>query len=163
MTSSAGTSGLILLASPPRSAIASRMAARSTTAGTPVKSCMTTRAGVKAISSLGSALASQRASFSTSAACTEPLPSVRSRFSSSTLRLNGKRDQRSVDEPDAEVAFDARDLERLAQGIRPPPHLVRAPLEVLPHPRRHEAPGTPLHHVIHLGEGKRCGDEIIVD
>ena len=69
MTSSAGTSGLIFAASPPRSAIASRMAARSTTAGTPVKSCMTTRAGVKAISSLGSALASQRASFSTSAAC----------------------------------------------------------------------------------------------
>ena len=91
MTSSAGTSGLILLASPPRSAIASRMAARSTTAGTPVKSCMTTRAGVKAISSLGSALASQRASFSMSSAWTEPLPSVRSRFSSSTLRLKGSR------------------------------------------------------------------------
>ena len=52
---------------------------------------MTTRAGVKAISSLGSALASQRASFSTSAAWTEPLPSVRSRFSSSTLRLKGSR------------------------------------------------------------------------
>ncbi len=33
MTSSAGTSGLILFASPPRSAIASRIAARSTTAG----------------------------------------------------------------------------------------------------------------------------------
>ena len=91
MTSSAGTSGLILLGSPPRSAMASRMAARSTTAGTPVKSCMTTRAGVKAISSLGSAFASQRASFSMSAAWTEPLPSVRSRFSSSTLRLNGSR------------------------------------------------------------------------
>ena len=53
MTSSAGTSGLILLGSPPRSAIASRIAARSTTPGTPVKSCITTRAGVKAISSDG--------------------------------------------------------------------------------------------------------------
>ena len=80
-----------LRASPPRSAIASRIAARSTTAGTPVKSCRITRAGVKAISSLGSALASQRASFSTSSAVTEPLPSVRSRFSSSTLRLKGSR------------------------------------------------------------------------
>ena len=57
MTSSAGTSGLIFAGSPPRSAIASRMAARSTTAGTPVKSCMTTRAGVKAISLLGLGLA----------------------------------------------------------------------------------------------------------
>ncbi len=56
ITSSAGTSGLILFASPPRSAIASRMAARSTTAGTPVKSCITTRAGVKAISISGSAV-----------------------------------------------------------------------------------------------------------
>ena len=55
ITSSAGTSGLILAGSPPRSAIASRMAARSTTAGTPVKSCITTRAGVNAISFVGSA------------------------------------------------------------------------------------------------------------
>ena len=59
MTSSAGTSGLIFDGSPPRSAIASRIAARSTIAGTPVKSCITTRAGVKAISLLGSALWSQ--------------------------------------------------------------------------------------------------------
>ena len=68
MTSSAGTSGSIFAGSPPRSAIASRIAARSTTAGTPVKSCITTRAGVKAISSLGSALASHVASASMSAA-----------------------------------------------------------------------------------------------
>ena len=91
MTSSAGTSGSILAGSPPRSAIASRIAARSTTAGTPVKSCMTTRAGVKAISLLGSALASHVASASMSAASTAPLPSVRSRFSSRILRLNGSR------------------------------------------------------------------------
>ena len=50
MTSSAGTSGLIFAGSPPIAAIASRIAARSTTAGTPVKSCSTTRAGVNAIS-----------------------------------------------------------------------------------------------------------------
>ena len=41
-----GDSGLIRAASPPSSSIASRMAARSTIAGTPVKSCISTRAGV---------------------------------------------------------------------------------------------------------------------
>ena len=50
MTSSAGASGLISSALPPRRVIASRIAARSTIAGTPVKSCMITRAGVKEIS-----------------------------------------------------------------------------------------------------------------
>src|SRR5690348_10051093 len=44
MTSSAGTSGLILAGSPPRSRMASRRAARSTTAGTPVRSYRMTRA-----------------------------------------------------------------------------------------------------------------------
>ena len=50
MTSSAGASGLIWAGSPPRSRTASRMVARSTTQGTPVKSCMITRAGVNWIS-----------------------------------------------------------------------------------------------------------------
>ena len=50
MTRSTGTSGLIFLASPPSVPMASRMAARSTTAGTPVKSCISTRAGRKLIS-----------------------------------------------------------------------------------------------------------------
>ena len=50
MTSSTGTSGLTWEALPPSRASASRMAARSTTPGTPVKSCMSTRSGVKAIS-----------------------------------------------------------------------------------------------------------------
>ena len=45
ITRSAGTSGLICAGSPPISAIASRMAARSTTTGTPVKSWSRTRAG----------------------------------------------------------------------------------------------------------------------
>ena len=113
MTSSAGTSGLIFAGSPPSSAIASRIAARSTTAGTPVKSCMSTRAGVKAISWLGSALASQRASASMSAAVTEPLPSVRSRFSSRTFSENGSRatSKRVLERVEAE------DLE--ASGRRP--------------------------------------------
>jgi hypothetical protein len=91
MTSSAGTSGLIFAGSPPLSAMASRMAARSTTAGTPVKSCITTRAGVKAISSDGSALASQRASASMSSLLTETPSSLRSRFSSSTFSEKGRR------------------------------------------------------------------------
>jgi len=47
MTSSAGASGLTFSGLPPRRAMASRIAARSTTQGTPVKSCMMTRAGVK--------------------------------------------------------------------------------------------------------------------
>ena len=59
MTSSAGTSGLILPASPPSARIASRMAARSTTAGTPVRSCISTRAGLNWISVSGSAVGSQ--------------------------------------------------------------------------------------------------------
>ena len=46
MTSSAGCSGLIFSGSPPSCFIASRIAARSTIAGTPVKSCISTRAGM---------------------------------------------------------------------------------------------------------------------
>ena len=45
MTRWHGTSGLIFCASPPSAVIASRIAARSTTQGTPVKSCISTRAG----------------------------------------------------------------------------------------------------------------------
>ena len=59
MTSSAGMSGLIFFGSPPRARIASRIAARSTTAGTPVRSCRITRAGVNWISVSGSAFGSQ--------------------------------------------------------------------------------------------------------
>ena len=91
MTSSTGTSGLIAAGSPPISAIASRSAARSTTHGTPVKSCRITRAGVKAISFDGSALASHVASASMSSA-RMPIPSsLRSRFSRSTFSENGRR------------------------------------------------------------------------
>ena len=43
MTRSTGISGLIFLGSPPGRRIAARMAARSTTHGTPVKSCNKTR------------------------------------------------------------------------------------------------------------------------
>ena len=61
MTRCTGTSGLIFCGSPPSSAMASRIAARSTTAGTPVKSCISTRAGRYWISRL------MRRSFSQSA------------------------------------------------------------------------------------------------
>ena len=91
MTSSAGANGLILSGSPPRSAIASRMVARSTTQGTPVKSCMITRAGVNWISVSGSAFGSQFASDRIASAVTFAPSSVRSRFSSSTFSENGSR------------------------------------------------------------------------
>ena len=71
MTRSTWTSGLIAAGSPPSSSIASRIAARSTTAGTPVKSCISTRAGWNGISIDGSAFASQLAIASTSSAATE--------------------------------------------------------------------------------------------
>ena len=91
ITSSAGTSGLILAGSPPIARIASRIAARSTTAGTPVKSCMSTRAGVNEISVLGSAAASHLASASMSCARIDSPSSLRSRFSSRTFSENGSR------------------------------------------------------------------------
>ena len=62
--------------------MASRMAARSTIAGTPVKSCISTRAGIKAISREGSALGSQLARKRMSSAVTEWPSSWRRRFSS---------------------------------------------------------------------------------
>ena len=52
-----GINGLMLLAEPPSLTTASRIAAKSTMQGTPVKSCSTTRAGMKAISVAGSSVA----------------------------------------------------------------------------------------------------------
>ena len=91
ITSSAGASGLIFAASPPRSTMASRMVARSTTQGTPVKSCITTRAGVNWISWLGMASGSHPASARMWSAVMLAPSSVRRRFSRSTLRLKGSR------------------------------------------------------------------------
>jgi hypothetical protein len=50
MTKSTGQSGLIFWGSPPSLFMASLMAAKSTTAGTPVKSYKMTRAGLNGIS-----------------------------------------------------------------------------------------------------------------
>lgn len=56
----------MLLGSFPRRAIASLIAAKSTTAGTPVKSCNTTRAGLKGISTSYKEVVFQLRIFSTS-------------------------------------------------------------------------------------------------
>ena len=69
--------------------MASRMVARSTMQGTPVKSCMITRAGVNWISWSGSAFGSQSAIARMWSAVMSAPSSVRSRFSSSTFRLKG--------------------------------------------------------------------------
>ena len=91
MTISAGESGLIFCGSPPISAMASRIVARSTMQGTPVKSCITTRAGVNWISWSGSAFGSQLTIARMWSAVMSAPSSVRSRFSRSTLRLKGSR------------------------------------------------------------------------
>ena len=91
MISSAGRSGLTRAGSPPSAVIASRIAARSTRHGTPVKSCSSTRAGVKAISADGSAAGSHPASAWICAAVTRWPSSLRSRFSSRIFSENGSR------------------------------------------------------------------------
>ena len=111
MTSSAGFSGLILFGSPPSSVIASRMVARSTTAGTPVKSCMMTRAGVNWISTLGWAFASQPTRARTSSAVTLAPSSVRSRFSSRIFRLYGQPGDLAGRADPVDLVGGAADLE----------------------------------------------------
>src|SRR3954471_14767561 len=91
MTSSTGCSGFTLLGSPPNRAMPSRIAARSTTHGTPVKSCSSTRAGANEISFWVVLFTSQRASASMSAFFTKRPSSWRSRFSRRILRENGRR------------------------------------------------------------------------
>ena len=82
MTSSTGCSGLTRDGSPPSLTTPSRIAARSTTAGTPVKSCSSTRAGMNAISRSAPLLTSHAASVATSSVLTKASSSRRSRFSS---------------------------------------------------------------------------------
>src|SRR5450759_820912 len=89
MTRSTGCSGLISRASPPRRARASRIAARSTTAGTPVKSWSSTRAVRNAISFSTFPFMFQVARARTSSGLTNLPSSFLSRFSRRTLRLNG--------------------------------------------------------------------------
>src|SRR4029078_4078779 len=84
--------GLIRLGSPARALIASRIAARSTTQGTPVKSCITTRAGRYWISRLIWRSFSQSTIACRSSRVTVTPSSKRSRFSSSTFIENGRRE-----------------------------------------------------------------------
>ena len=69
--------------------MAPRMAARSTTAGTPVKSCRITRAGMKGSSTSSGAGAFQPDSRFTSSSPTSSSSTLRSTDSSSTLMENG--------------------------------------------------------------------------
>ena len=69
------------------SAATLRIAARSASSGTPVKSCSTTRATTKGISSLRGAFGCQLASFSTCSAATF-LPSQLRSTLSSTMRID---------------------------------------------------------------------------
>ena len=87
----------------PISSIASRIAARSTTAGTPVKSCISTRAGWNGISTLGSAVASQVAIASTSAA----------------VDRGAVLEPQDVLEQDLERVGQPSDVEALLQGVEP--------------------------------------------
>ena len=72
--------------------MASRMAARSTTAGTPVKSCISTRAGRNGTSRSEVLFFSHVAKAWMSSLVTVLPSSNRSRFSSRTLSENGNRE-----------------------------------------------------------------------
>ena len=61
MTRSTGTSGFTFCGEPPSRVMPSRIAARSTTAGTPVKSCIRMRAGLNGTSLSECAAVSQPA------------------------------------------------------------------------------------------------------
>ena len=103
MTRSAGTSGLTSAGSPPRSAIASRMTARSTTAGTPVKSWSRTRAGMNGISASAAAPGRQARSVSTSSARTTAAAGV----------------AEQVLEQDLDRHRQRREIDPVADGVEP--------------------------------------------
>ena len=84
--------GLIALGSPPRSARASRITARSTIAGTPVKSCITTREGLNGISRCRASGEFQRPRAFRSSSVTANPSIWRSTASSSTLMQKGIRE-----------------------------------------------------------------------
>src|SRR5512143_3400259 len=101
-TMSTGTSGSILFGSRPSFCAAERIAARSANSGTPVKSCRITRATVKGISSVRSALGFQPASCLTCSGVTLT-PSQFLSTDSSTMRIEtGSRD---TDVPSAASSF----------------------------------------------------------
>src|SRR5436190_778976 len=92
MTSSTGWSGFTFRGSPPSRTTPSRIAARSTTAGTPVKSWSSTRPGMKAISFWAFDVRSHPARVWMSSRSTNRPSSRRSRFSRRILSEYGSRD-----------------------------------------------------------------------
>ena len=90
MTRSEWTTGLILRGSPPSLATASRMAARSTTTGTPVKSCSATRPGMYGNSVAGDFSCVQDATSATSSSDAGPRCALRRAFSSRMRIENGR-------------------------------------------------------------------------
>jgi hypothetical protein len=81
--------GLMIEGSPPASFTASRIAARSTTHGTPVKSCRTTRAGMKGNSRSGRFSGRQEATSLTWSAVARPPSDCRNAFSRRMRMVNG--------------------------------------------------------------------------
>ncbi len=91
ITRSTGISGFTLSGAPPSLMMLSRIAARSTTAGTPVKSCSRMRLGRNGTSLVLLPVFTHSAIAFASATVVAPPSSNRSTFSSSTLRLTGRR------------------------------------------------------------------------
>src|ERR1017187_166551 len=114
ITRSTGWSGLIFDALPPSFASASRMAARSTTHGTPVKSCSSTRAVRNAISLSTRSRTFQVAIASTSAAFTNAPSSFRRRFSRRIFRENGSV---ATELPGTASSASRRDLGRHREHV----------------------------------------------
>ena len=142
ITSSDGSSGSTFAGSPPSSAIASRIAARSTIAGTPVKSCSRTRDGSKASSPVGSCSGTQRATASTPHA----LP-LRRAFSSRTRSEYGNRST-SAATSSGKISYSVSPTEsRRLSLIAPTVALRRWPAPVLT-PRLPRTSSTPARGVL---------------
>ena len=127
ITRSAGASGLIFSGLPPIAASASRIVARSTTAGTPVKSCRRTRAGRKAISRSVGFLTSRVASASMSSFVTVRPSSWRRRFSRRIRSENGSLvtfGNLLLDRLEAEVVVGRRAGLQAGPGLETVLHLV---------------------------------------
>src|SRR5687767_903392 len=125
MTRSTGWSGLIRFGAPPSLTIASRMAARSTTAGTPVKSWSSTRLVRNAISCSAWPRTFHRASASMSDRLTNASSSLRSRFSRRMRNVTGSRSTVALgilaSAPRREIVYDApstRSVDRASKELR---------------------------------------------
>jgi hypothetical protein len=115
ITRSTGIDGSIESGSTPARWAALRIAARSTTAGTPVKSCINTRAGMKAMSPAGSG---QAASARTSSSETSRVPARRRMFSN-RISTVFERFKRSPPVFEARVSSRNRSIGPSAVSNRP--------------------------------------------